>query len=50
MNVDGELNILDIVALVNIILSGDYNLLGDMNVDGDLNVLDVVILANTILS
>ena len=50
MNGDGNLNILDIVALVNVILSSGTNPLGDMNGDGTLNVLDVVILANTILS
>jgi len=51
MNGDGELNILDVVALVNIILSGNEpNPLGDMNGDGAYNILDVVILANIILS
>ena len=50
MNGDGNLNILDIVALVNVILSSGTNPIGDMNGDGTLNVLDVVILANTILS
>ena len=51
MNGDGELNILDVVALVNIILSGsEPNPLGDMNGDGAYNILDVVILANIILS
>ena len=51
MNGDGELNILDVVALVNIILNGNEpNPLGDMNGDGAYNILDVVILANIILS
>jgi hypothetical protein len=51
MNEDGTLNILDVVALVNIILSGsEPNPLGDMNGDGAYNILDVVILANIILS
>jgi hypothetical protein len=51
MNEDGTLNILDVVALVNIILSGsEPNSLGDMNGDGACNILDVVILANIILS
>ena len=51
INGDGELNILDVVALVNIILSGsEPNSLGDMNGDGAYNILDVVILANIILS
>lgn len=51
MNGDGTLNILDVVSLVNIILSGNEpNPLGDMNGDGAYNILDVVILANIILS
>ena len=51
MNGDGTLNILDVVSLVNIILSGNGpNPLGDMNGDGAYNILDVVILANIILS
>ena len=50
MNGDGNLDVLDVVALMNIILSEEgYNILGDMNDDGSLNVLDVVILANIIL-
>ena len=51
MNGDGELNILDAVALMNMILyGGENNPTGDMNGDGTYNVLDVVILANIILS
>ena len=50
INEDGELNILDIIALMNIILSGEFYLLGDLNSDGDLNILDAVILSNIILS
>jgi len=51
MNGDGELNILDAVALMNMILyGGETNPAGDMNGDGAYNILDVVILANIILS
>ena len=51
LNGDGNLNVLDIVALVNIILiGGENNPLGDMNEDSVNNILDVVILANIILS
>ena len=51
LNGDEVLNILDIVALVNMILSEEgNNPLGDMNGDGAYNILDVVILANIILS
>ena len=49
INGDGFLNVLDVVLLVNIILSDDYLASSDMNVDNSCNVLDVVILANLIL-
>ena len=51
LNGDGILNILDIVILANLILSGDdSNPAGDINQDGDYNILDIVILVNLILS
>jgi hypothetical protein len=50
MNGDEVLNVLDIVILANLILSGDdSNTDGDLNQDGSLNILDIVILANLIL-
>ena len=51
LNGDGILNILDIVVLANLILSGDdSNPTGDLNQDGSYNILDIVILVNLILS
>ena len=50
INDDGVLNILDIVALVSGILSGEDNPLGDLNGDDNINILDVVILADIILN
>ena len=51
LNGDGILNILDVVILVNLILSGDgSNPAGDLSQDGDCNILDIVILVNLILS
>jgi len=51
INGDGGLDVLDIVALINMILyEENSNSLGDMNADGANNVLDVVILANIILT
>ena len=51
MNGDGILNILDIVVLANLILSGDdSNPAGDLNQDATYNILDIVILVNLILS
>ena len=51
LNGDGTLNILDIVILANLILSGDTsNPAGDLNQDGSQNILDIVILINLILN
>ena len=50
MNTDGTLDILDLVSIVNIILSNSFDSLGDMNADGELNILDLVNLINIILS
>jgi predicted lipoprotein with Yx(FWY)xxD motif len=48
---DGILNVLDVVALVNIVLGyGEPVDAGDLNGDGILNVLDVVMLVNIILN
>jgi hypothetical protein len=49
INGDGILNILDIVSLVNLVLSNNYESSGDINGDGILNILDIVLLANFIL-
>ena len=51
LNGDGTLDVLDIVALVNMILNEEgNNPIGDMNDDGEYNILDEVILANIILT
>ena len=50
MNGDEILDVLDIVVLINAVLSSTYSAPGDMNQDGVLDVLDIVILVNTILS
>ena len=49
LNQDEIINILDIVLLVNIILSSDYSPSADMNADNTINVLDVVLLINIVL-
>ena len=48
-NGDGILNVLDVVAMVSLVLSGGYDEVADMNGDGTLNVLDVVLLVGIIL-
>ena len=50
LNNDGILNILDIVALINLVLAENYNSIGDINADEALNILDIVLLANLILN
>ena len=50
INGDGEVNVLDVVSLVNGILSQDPPSAGDINGDGEVNVLDVVSLVNSILN
>jgi len=50
MNGDNTLNILDVVILANLILSGNSsNTAGDLNGDDIQNILDLVILVNIIL-
>ena len=49
INGDSTLNILDLVSLVNVVLSNEYINAGDLNEDGTLNILDVVLLVNLIL-
>ena len=50
VNLDGYLDVSDVVLLVSIIMDGgDYIASGDINGDNYLNVLDVVLLVNAIL-
>jgi len=50
VNQDGDVNILDVVSMVNIVLSGEYNNLADFNNDGAVDVLDIILLVNIILN
>ena len=50
LNEDDEINILDVIILVNLVLSGEYLITGDLNSDSSLNILDIVQLVNTILN
>ena len=50
INGDEIVNILDIVLLANMVLSGEYSNAGDINSDGILNILDIVQITNIILS
>ena len=44
------MNVLDVVILANVVLTGEYLSAGDINVDGVNNVLDIVELINIILN
>ena len=46
---DGEINVLDIIQLIDIILNNEYLQNGDLNQDDILNILDVIQLVNIIL-
>ena len=49
INNDGDINILDVTLLINIILQEDYVDYADLNNDGGLNILDIIVLVNIIL-
>jgi len=50
LNSDDTVNILDVIQLSNMILSGDYSDTADLNGDGVINILDIVAIVNIILS
>ena len=50
LNSDDTVNILDIIQLSNMILSGDYSDTADLNGDSVINILDIVAIVNIILS
>ena len=49
INGDGQINILDIISLANIILYDNLNGLGDVNQDGEVNLLDIMMIISIIL-
>ena len=50
INADGEVNILDVIILINIVLNDEYNATMDLNSDDVINILDIVQLVNQILN
>ena len=50
INSDGMINILDVVQVVNLILTNEYDDNGDLNEDGIISILDLVQLINIILN
>ena len=50
LNDDQSINILDVIILMNLILSdAPYNSLADINSDETLDILDIILLVNIIL-
>ncbi len=49
INADSLINVLDVVQLVNIILSNSSNEVADLNQDDMINVQDIILLINLIL-
>ena len=49
INNDGLINILDVVNVVNDILSSIHNEYADLNFDGIINILDIIHLVNIVL-
>ena len=49
INGDGEVNVIDVNLVINMILSGTFNPDADINGDGEVNVIDVNLMINTIL-
>ena len=49
INSDGQVNILDIVLIANMILGDEFQESADLNSDAELNILDIVVLVNIIL-
>ena len=50
INNDGSIDVLDVIATVNLVFNGEYNMIVDMNYDGIINVLDIVDIIYIILN
>jgi hypothetical protein len=50
LNADNSINIQDIVLVVNLVLTNQYDNLADLNLDNTVNVLDVIQIVNIILN
>ena len=49
INSDGTLDILDVIAIVNLVLGDEYNEFADMNYDGYVDISDIILILNHIL-
>ena len=50
VNGDGEVNIADINAVIDVILTNGDNMAADVNSDGEVNIADINAIINLILS
>ena len=50
VNLDGEINIADVNTVIDLILSGGGNRIGDVNGDGEVNIADINAVIDAILS
>lgn len=50
VNGDGEVNIADVNALIDMILSGDLDIIGDVDGDGEVGISDVNAVIDIILN
>tara|TARA_B100000959_G_C14877681_1_gene581143 strand:- start:244 stop:480 length:237 start_codon:yes stop_codon:yes gene_type:complete len=50
LNEDEIINILDVIIMVNYILTSNFNENADFNSDGTLDVLDIITLVNIIIN
>lgn len=49
VNLDGEVNIADVNAVIDMILTGNMSPIGDVNGDGELNIADINAVIDAIL-
>ena len=49
INIDGIVNILDIIITINFIFDNEYAELADLNSDGEINVMDIILIIEIII-
>jgi len=49
LNNDGTLNVIDVLSITNLIVTGQYDSVGDVNEDESVNILDVIEIINAII-
>jgi hypothetical protein len=49
LNGDQFLDILDVVLMINMVLSNEYSSVADVNEDGVVNILDVILMINILV-